>query len=180
MFDSSLRPGEIFFQSEPIGALTNFFCFSAYCSMLNLISTPFVFVFSFFYFPLNYKYETLIMYIQTSPVKYQVIFQETKTLSWRRCIANSCCKTSNKNTERLDYDVLILLMMMNCFCGMVDRRKAFSLISSRDHCQRSSPSQISDTPLARFEPGQNMQYWQPLHHGALKFSFLVLSLDIPF
>ena len=37
------------------------------------------------------------------------------------------------------------LMMMNCFCGMVDRRKAFSLISSRDHCQRSSPSRISDT-----------------------------------
>ena len=34
-------------------------------------------------------------------------------------------------------------MMMNCFCGMVDRRKAFSLISSRDHCQRSSPSRIS-------------------------------------
>ena len=34
---------------------------------------------------------------------------------------------------------------LNCFCGMVDRRKAFSLISSRDHCQRSSPSRISDT-----------------------------------
>ena len=38
-----------------------------------------------------------------------------------------------------------LMMMMNCYCGMVDRRKAFSLISSRDHCQRSSPSRISDT-----------------------------------
>ena len=36
--------------------------------------------------------------------------------------------------------------LMNCFCGMVDRRKAFSLISSRDHCQRSSSSRISDTP----------------------------------
>ena len=33
--------------------------------------------------------------------------------------------------------------MMNCFCGMVDRRNAFSLISNRDHCQRSSPSRIS-------------------------------------
>ena len=32
------------------------------------------------------------------------------------------------------------MMVMNCFCGMVDPRKAFSLISSRDHCQRSSPS----------------------------------------
>ena len=26
------------------------------------------------------------------------------------------------------------------FCRMVDRRKAFSLISSRNHCQRSLPS----------------------------------------
>ena len=43
------------------------------------------------------------------------------------------------------------MMMMNYFCCMVDRRKAFSPISSRDHCQRSSPSQISDTPRARFE-----------------------------
>ena len=38
------------------------------------------------------------------------------------------------------------MMMMNCCCGMVDQRKVFSLISSRDHCQRSSPSRISDTP----------------------------------
>ena len=42
------------------------------------------------------------------------------------------------------------------FCGMVDQRKAFSIISSRDHRQRSSPSRISDTPRAGFEPGQNL------------------------
>ena len=48
------------------------------------------------------------------------------------------------------------MMMMNCFCAMVDRRKAFSLISSWDHCQRSSPSRISDTPRAGFEPVQNL------------------------
>ena len=41
--------------------------------------------------------------------------------------------------------MMMMMMMMNCFCGMVDRRKAFSLISSWDHCQRSSPLQISDT-----------------------------------
>ena len=46
--------------------------------------------------------------------------------------------------------------MMNCFCGMADRRKAFSLISSRDHGQRSSPSQISNTPWAGFEPAQSL------------------------
>ena len=49
--------------------------------------------------------------------------------------------------------------MINCFCvfcGIVDRRKAFNLISSRDHCQTPSPSQISDTPPAGFEPAQNL------------------------
>ena len=52
--------------------------------------------------------------------------------------------------------MMMMVMMMNCFCGMVDRRKAFGLISSRDHCQRSSPSRISDTPRAGFEPAQNL------------------------
>ena len=44
---------------------------------------------------------------------------------------------------------------MNCFCGMVDRRKTFNLISSRE-CQRSSPSRISNTSRAAFEPAQNL------------------------
>ena len=39
----------------------------------------------------------------------------------------------------------MMMMMMNCFCGMVDRQKAFSLISSQDHCQRSSPLLIFNT-----------------------------------
>ena len=50
----------------------------------------------------------------------------------------------------------MMMMMMNRFCGMVDRLKAISVISSRDHCQRSSPSRISDTPRAGFEPAQNL------------------------
>ena len=29
----------------------------------------------------------------------------------------------------------MMMMMINCFCGMVDWQKAFSLISSWDHCQ---------------------------------------------
>ena len=51
---------------------------------------------------------------------------------------------------------MMMMTMMNCFCSMVDWRKAFSLISSRDHCQRSSPSRISDTLWAGFEPAQNL------------------------
>ena len=46
---------------------------------------------------------------------------------------------------------LMIMMIINCFCGMVDRRKVFSLISSWDHCQRSSPLRIFDTPQAGFE-----------------------------
>ena len=52
--------------------------------------------------------------------------------------------------------MMMMMMMMNCFCSMVDWQKAFSLISSRDHCQRSSPSRISDTLRAGFEPAQNL------------------------
>ena len=52
--------------------------------------------------------------------------------------------------------MMMKMMVMNCFSGMVDQQKAFSLISSWDHCQRSSPSQISDTPQAGFEPAQNL------------------------
>ena len=49
-----------------------------------------------------------------------------------------------------------LMMMINCFCGMVHLRKAFSLISSQDHCQRSWPLWVSDMPQAGFEPAQNL------------------------
>ena len=47
-------------------------------------------------------------------------------------------------------------MMMNCFCGMVDQRNMFSLISRRDHFQRPSPSPISETPRAGFESAQSL------------------------
>ena len=52
--------------------------------------------------------------------------------------------------------MMMMMIMMNCFCGMVDWRKMFSLISSQDHCQRYSPSRISDTTRAGFEPAQNL------------------------
>ena len=50
----------------------------------------------------------------------------------------------------------VFMMMMNCVCGMVERRKTFSLISSRVHRQRSSSSLISDTPRAGLEPAQRL------------------------
>ena len=50
--------------------------------------------------------------------------------------------------------LMMMKMMMNCFCGLVDQQKAFSLISIRDRCQRSSPLRISDRPRTRFELAQ--------------------------
>ena len=65
-------------------------------------------------------------------------------------------ETDNRNNEKVQNLMMMMMMMMNCFCGMVDRPKTLSLVSSRDHCQRSSPSQISDTPQVGFEPAQNL------------------------
>ena len=65
------------------------------------------------------------------------------------------------------------MMMMNCLCGMVDRGKAFSLISSRDHCQRSSPLRISDTPRVGFESAQN------LSSGLVESNFAVVITTTP-
>ena len=69
--------------------------------------------------------------------------------------------------------MMMMMMMMNCFCGMVDRWKAFSFISSRDHCQRSSPSWISDMPWAGFEPAQN------LSSGLVEWSCVVVITTTP-
>ena len=64
---------------------------------------------------------------------------------------------TNLFSEKVLFDMMMMMMMMmDCFYGMVDRREAFSLISSRDHCQRSSPFRISYTPRVGFEPAQNL------------------------
>ena len=77
---------------------------------------------------------------------------------------------------------MMMMVTMDCFCSMVDRWKVFSLISSRDYCQRSLPSRISDTPRAGFEPAQNLSSslveWSyavviittPLHHNDIPIS----------
>ena len=69
--------------------------------------------------------------------------------------------------------MMMMMMMMDCFCGMVDRRKAFSLISGRGHWQRSSPSRISDTPRAEFEPARI------LSSGLVEWSCAVVITTTP-
>ena len=67
--------------------------------------------------------------------------------------------------------------------------RCLCLISSRDHCQRFSPSQISDTPRAGFEPAQNLSSdfvegscavaitTKPRRHRLQKNSQLILSIN---
>ena len=69
--------------------------------------------------------------------------------------------------------MMVMMMRMNCFYGMVVRRKAFSRISNRDHCQRSSPSWISGTPRAGFESAQSLSL------GLVKWSCAEVITSIP-
>ena len=72
---------------------------------------------------------------------------------------NSLTKFTSSSRSTDFKDIIpwnMMTMKMNCFCGMADQQKAFHLISSQDHCQRSSPSRISNIPQAGFEPVQNL------------------------
>ena len=53
----------------------------------------------------------------------------------------------------------MIIMMLNCFCGMSDGRKTFILISSRDHGQRSSPSRIFGLPKCRIWTCAEPEFW---------------------
>ena len=64
-------------------------------------------------------------------------------------------KHMRERRGQVDTPSVMMMMMMNCFCRMVDRQKALSLISVRDYCQSSSPLQISDMPRAGFQPAKS-------------------------
>ena len=72
-----------------------------------------------------------------------------------------------------DTTPLLIVMIMNCVCGMINRRKVFSLISSWDHCQRSSTSRISNTTWIGFKPFQN------LSSGLVEWSCTVVITTTP-
>ena len=50
----------------------------------------------------------------------------------------------------------MIMIDVYCSCRTADRRKAFNLISSQDHCRSFSPSQTFDTLWSAFEPLQNL------------------------
>ena len=93
----------------------------------------------------------------------KVIHRQPKEKLLQRCFPVSFAKCFRtvffQNTSGWLMMMMMMLMMMNCFCGTVDRRKVLSLTSSRDHCQRSSPLRISNTPrnlfiISLFIPGK--------------------------
>ena len=87
---------------------------------------------------------------------------------------------SHWTVSNVDLWVFVFNLQLLCldndgelFCGMVDQQKVFSLISSQDHCQRYSPSQISDMLQAAFEPAQN------LSSGLVEWSYAVVITTTP-
>ena len=61
------------------------------------------------------------------------------------------------NLMKQQSEIHMTMMMMNCFCEIVDRQKLFSFISIWDSYQRFLQLQISDTLQARCEPMQNLR-----------------------
>ena len=68
---------------------------------------------------------------------------------------------------------MMTLMMMNCYCGMLDQWKCVKPISRRINYRRLLPSQTSDTLLTGVELAQN------LCSGFVKWSFAVMITTIP-
>ena len=60
-----------------------------------------------------------------------------------------------KSIERLKHFRKKMIMMMICFVVWLTDERRLALFPY-DHCQRSSPSQISDTTPAGFKPTQNL------------------------
>ena len=47
-------------------------------------------------------------------------------------------------------------MVRNCFFGMVDNQRVFSIVSSWNYCQKILPSPTSSMPWAGFKHAQNL------------------------
>ena len=66
-----------------------------------------------------------------------------------------------------------IMMMMNCFCGIVHQRKEFRLFLNWGHHQKSSPSRTSNISQAGFEPVQN------LSSGFIEWSCTMVIITTP-
>ena len=72
---------------------------------------------------------------------------------WSNILKQFVVQTHSMHTQIQN---LRFCLLSNCFCGMFDKQKTCSFISSRGHYRRLSTSQISDMPRAGFEALQNL------------------------
>ena len=102
--------------------------------------------------------QNILIFVYLFFPKYSTIDSKKISITQEHLVVEGCPTppwTTFLMLHRLVYNLRSYLMM-NCFCGMVDRQKAFSLISNRDHCQRSSISRNSDALRAGFKLAQNL------------------------
>ena len=119
---------------------------------------------------------TLSMFISTYKTTDLFTFtkEKRKTLFFAQCQINSGKKVNITIIwNRGIFWHMVMMMMMNYFCGMVNRRKAVNFVFRQDHCQRFSPSRIFDMPRAGFEPAKN------LSSGFVEWSCAVVITTTP-
>ena len=109
--------------------------------------------------------------------KYQWLNTQIGQGVWPWCLVGSTVPMKNAPSPFvacLPYDDFKLpsTFLMNCFVVWLTDH-LFSLISSRDHCQRSSPSRTSNTLQAGFEPARN------LSSGFVEWSCAVVITTTP-
>ena len=105
---------------------------------------------------------------------FELSTQKSQNVHFNGLLLSKVYITWAKKVQRsyLSWHWRVMMMKMNCFCGIVDRRNTFSLISSRDHCPRSSPSRISNTPRSGIEPTQK------LSSGLVEWSCAVVKKNL--
>ena len=111
------------------------------------------------------------LYLSTSSIWKHCLLKKWHSLNWMDRTSNDwrlnwmTSRTFKKHFCLIDLDYLshrkvnelmLMMMMMNCFCRMVKQQKALSVISNRYHSRRFSLLQIFDMPWAGFEPAQNV------------------------
>ena len=83
----------------------------------------------------------------------QCKYEEMKSKEIKLNLLHFCTTKHKRDMSRLPQKYSCM-MMINCFCGMVDQRRRSALFLAGNI--RSSPLQISDLPRTRFQPAQNV------------------------
>ena len=96
------------------------------------------------------------MKLSSSNIIFQLISLPIKLLALCFAIRDFTGSSDFWSYIRLYHWVMMTNWWWIVFAEWLTDERCLRLISSRDHCQRFSLSQISDTPQAGFEPAQNL------------------------